>query len=33
MHMLQIVHRDIKPQNIMYSPAYNKNVFIDFGGT
>lgn len=33
MHMLQIVHRDIKPGNIMFSPTFNKNVFIDFGGS
>jgi serine/threonine protein kinase len=29
--MLQIVHRDIKPLNILYSPTYKKPVFIDFG--
>lgn len=33
MHMLQVVHRDIKPTNILFSPTFNKNVFIDFGGT
>ncbi len=33
MHMLQVVHRDIKPSNIMFSPAFKKNVFIDFGVT
>ena len=31
--MLQVVHRDIKPTNILFSPTFNKNVFIDFGGT
>jgi len=31
--MLKIVHRDIKPSNIMYSPTFNKNVYIDFGCT
>jgi len=31
--MLQVVHRDIKPGNIMYSETYKKNIFIDFGCT
>ncbi len=31
MHRLKIVHRDIKPQNIMYSSTFKKDVFIDFG--
>jgi serine/threonine protein kinase len=31
MHGMRIVHNDIKPENIMYSPLYKKNVFIDFG--
>ena len=31
MHKLNIVHFDIKPDNIMYSPAQGKVVFIDFG--
>ena len=31
MHMLNIVHSDIKPANIMFSPTFNKNVLIDFG--
>jgi serine/threonine protein kinase len=31
MHILQIVHRDIKPQNILYSPTFKKLIFIDFG--
>ena len=33
MHMLQIVHRDIKPGNLMYSKTFKRNVFIDFGCT
>lgn len=31
MHFLKIIHGDIKPSNIMWSPIYNKNIFIDFG--
>lgn len=31
MHLLKIVHFDIKPINIMYSKELGKNVFIDFG--
>ena len=31
MHSLSILHRDIKPTNIMYSPSYGKYVLIDFG--
>lgn len=31
MHTLQIIHFDIKPANIMYSPKYGKNVLLDFG--
>jgi serine/threonine protein kinase len=31
MHMLKVVHCDIKPSNIMYSRCYGKNVLIDFG--
>jgi serine/threonine protein kinase len=31
MHMLKVVHCDIKPSNIMYSRLYDKNVLIDFG--
>ena len=31
MHKMKMVHLDIKPENIMRSPAYNKLVFIDFG--
>ncbi len=32
MHALRIVHRDIKPDNIMWSNTFNGPVFIDFGG-
>lgn len=31
MHCLNFTHNDIKPDNIMFSPSYNKIVFIDFG--
>lgn len=31
LHKLQIVHLDIKPENLMYSPAYRSIVFIDYG--
>ena len=31
MHSLQIVHCDIKPANVMFSPSLKKFVFIDFG--
>lgn len=31
MHLIKAVHSDIKPINCMYSPSYEKNVFIDFG--
>ena len=31
MHRLKIVHRDIKPDNLMYSRIHNRLVFIDFG--
>ena len=31
MHMLRVVHRDVKPTNIMFSKAFGKTVFIDFG--
>lgn len=30
-HSFQIIHGDIKFQNIMWSPKHKKNVFIDFG--
>lgn len=31
MHRLHLVHQDIKPENIMYSPSHKRMVFIDFG--
>lgn len=31
MHYFKIVHSDIKPVNIMFSPSYNKNVLLDYG--
>ena len=31
MHSFRIIHGDIKFENIMWSPTYKKNVFIDFG--
>ena len=31
LHQLHIVHQDIKPENIMYSPSHDRPVFIDFG--
>ncbi len=31
MHLLSILHKDIKPENIMFSPTFDKYVFIDFG--
>jgi serine/threonine protein kinase len=31
MHLLQIVHLDIKPPNIMFSNSLNKFLLIDFG--
>lgn len=31
MHSFNIVHADIKPDNIVFSPSLNKPVFIDFG--
>ncbi len=31
LHKHKIIHLDINPFNIMYSPYHKKNVFIDFG--
>ena len=31
MRQLHLVHADIKPENIMYSPGWKKIVLIDFG--
>lgn len=31
MHSFYIIHADIKPENIVFSPSLNKPVFIDFG--
>jgi serine/threonine protein kinase len=31
MHSLKICHMDASPKNIMYSPTFDKWVFIDFG--
>jgi serine/threonine protein kinase len=31
LHSYGIIHFDIKPENITYSPYYSKAVFIDFG--
>lgn len=31
LHELRIVHGDIKPDNVMWSPTYRKLVFVDFG--
>ena len=31
LHRLKIVHQDIKPDNIMFSPYKKKMVFVDFG--
>ena len=32
MHALNIVHRDIKPDHIMFSNSFKKHVLVDFGG-
>jgi serine/threonine protein kinase len=31
MHHLGLIHKDIKPDNIMYSNTMKKCVFIDYG--
>ena len=31
LHKHKIVHMDIKPDNIMFSPTFKKLVFIDYG--
>jgi serine/threonine protein kinase len=31
LHALKIIHFDIKLENIAFSPAFDKYVFIDFG--
>mgnify|MGYP002078927236 CR=1 FL=1 len=31
MHYLKLIHADIKPSNVAYSPYHKKYVFIDFG--
>jgi serine/threonine protein kinase len=31
LHRFKIIHRDINPSNIMFSPKRNSLVFIDFG--
>ena len=31
MHQDRLLHQDIKIENIMFSPTFNKLVFIDFG--
>lgn len=33
MHKFQLIHYDINPNNIMFSPHFKKPVFIDFGFT
>ena len=33
MHKLNLVHLDIKPGNISFSPQFNKWIFLDFGFT
>lgn len=31
LHSLNIIHYDIKPENICYSKVHKKHVFIDYG--
>jgi serine/threonine protein kinase len=31
LHLLNIVHNDIKPSNLMFNKNLNKWIFIDFG--
>jgi serine/threonine protein kinase len=31
MHQIGIIHQDIKPENIMFSPTFDRPIFIDFG--
>ena len=31
MHSLHIIHGDIKPENVMFSPSLKKFVFVDYG--
>jgi serine/threonine protein kinase len=31
MHHFQLIHNDIKPENIMYSPSLKRLVIIDLG--
>ena len=31
LHQLKIIHSDIKPDNIMFSPSQNKLILIDYG--
>ncbi len=31
LHKLNIIHKDIKPSNMMFSPSYNKFILTDFG--
>jgi serine/threonine protein kinase len=31
LHKLKIIHKDIKPDNILFSHNYQRNVLTDFG--
>ncbi len=33
MHILQVIHCDLKPSNIMYSRRLKKNIILDYGVT